>query len=109
MMRISKQLYEYDDKREKKLWSKKILIVPHIFESGPVMNFKREFRKLWTKYYVYQGSIMNDVRLMLTTLSNPSLNDLLVHKKPSRSLLTKMESLLSPEEHEQEQEHEQKL
>ena len=24
---------------------------------------------------------MNDVRLMITTLTNPSLNDLLVHKK----------------------------
>ena len=37
---------------------------------------------------------MKDVRLTFTTLSKPSLNDLLVHKKPSRSLLTKMETLM---------------
>ncbi len=37
---------------------------------------------------------MKDVRVMITTLTNPSLNHLLVHKKPSRSLLTKLDSML---------------
>ena len=81
-------------------------MLPHTFESGPLMEFKREFRKLWAKYYVYKGSVVKDVRLMITTLSNPSLNDLLVRKKPSRSLLTKMESLSSPE---QDDGHDQEL
>jgi len=46
---------------------------------------------------------MKDVRLVMTTLSNPSLNDLLVYKKPSRSLLAKMEtSSSSPPEEEDE-------
>ena len=35
--------------------------------------------------------VMNDVRLVLTTLSNPSLNGLLVQKKPKRSLLNRIE------------------
>jgi hypothetical protein len=91
----SKQMYENSDIVEKKRWNKKILIISYTFESGPLLNFKRKFRQLWTKFYVYQGSSMNDVRLMITTLSNPSLNDLLVQKKPSRSLLTKMETLSS--------------
>jgi hypothetical protein len=91
----SDQLYRNnnDDKLGKKqLWNKKILLLPHTFESGPLLNFKREFRQLWTKFYVYKGSVMKDVRLMITTLTNPSLNDLLVRKKPSRSLLSKMET-----------------
>jgi hypothetical protein len=48
---------------------------------------------------------MKDVRLMMTTLSNPSLNDLLVHKKPSGLLLTKMEmSPITKQEDKHEQE-----
>jgi hypothetical protein len=49
---------------------------------------------------------MKDVRLMMIKLSNPSLNDLLVHKKSSRLLLTKMET--SPIA-KQEDKHEQEL
>lgn len=78
------------------MWNKKILLLPHTFQSGPSSNFKREFRQLWRKFYVYKGSVMNNVRLMITTLSNPSLNDLLVRKKPSRFLLTKMEDISLP-------------
>ena len=102
----SEQLYANSDKHAITQWNKKILLLPHTFESGPLMEFKREFRKLWAKYYVYKGSIVKDVRLMITTLSNPSLNDLLVRKKPSQSLLTKMESLSSPE---QDNVHDQEL
>jgi hypothetical protein len=91
----SKQMYENCDTVEKKRWNKKTLILPHTLESGPLLDFKRKFRQLWAQFYVYQGSPMNDVRVMITTLSNPSLNDLLVYKKPSRSLLAKMEILSS--------------
>ena len=80
-----------DNKVERTGRPKKILMVPYTFENGPMMHFRHAFRKLWRKYYVYKGSVMNDVRLMLTTLSNPSLNDLLVRKKPSRNLLNKIE------------------
>jgi hypothetical protein len=105
----SKQIYENPDTVEKKLWNKKILMLPLTFESGPLQNFKRKFRQLWAKFYVYQGSPMNDVRVMITTLSNPSLNDLLVYKKPSRSLLTKMETLTSRSTEEEEEELEKDL
>ena len=90
----AERLNETNDPDTKKQWNRKILMLPHTFESGPLLEFKHEFRKLWAKHYVYKGSLMKDVRLMITALSNPSLNDLLVHKKPSRSLLTKMESSL---------------
>lgn len=71
---------------------KKMLLVPFTFERGPNHSFRHEFRKLWKRFYIYQGSVMNDVRLMITYLTNPSLNDLLVRKKPRRSLLKKMET-----------------
>jgi hypothetical protein len=85
----TKELYENEDQLDRKVWNKKILCIPHTFESGPLLNFKREFRELWMKSCVYPGSVMKDVRLIMTKLSNPSLNDLLVHKKPSRLLLSK--------------------
>ena len=95
-------LYENDEKLAKKQWNKRVLMLPHTYESGPLLDFKREFRKLWAKSYAYKGSIMKGVRLVMTTLSNPSLNDLLVQKKPSRSLLAKMGTSLSEIEDEQE-------
>ena len=67
----------------------------HTFEKGPLIHFKQEFRRLWQKYYVYRGSSMKDVYPVFTSLTNPSLNDLLVKKKPARSTLTKMEALSS--------------
>jgi hypothetical protein len=103
----SDQLPQNDSKMVNKHWDKSILMLPHTFESGPIMHFKREFHKLWTKFYVYKGSVMKTVRLMITARSNPSLNDLLVRKKPSRSLLTKMET--SPVSSEKEDKHEQEL
>ncbi|CAF1203331.1 unnamed protein product [Adineta steineri] len=78
-----------------KQWNRKILMLSHTYESGPSTNFRREFRKLWTKYYVYKESVVKNARTMITALNNPSLNDLLVRKKPPASLLTKMEPLLS--------------
>lgn len=76
-----------------KPWNKKIMRLAHTFERGPLLDFKRQFRCLWKKYYVYQGSRMKDVCVVFTTLTNPSLNDLLVKKKPDRSILSKMEAL----------------
>jgi hypothetical protein len=103
---------EFDENEDqldkKKMWNKKILFIPHTFKCGPLLNFNREFRELWTKSYFYHGSPMKDVRLMMTTLSNSSLNDLLVHKKPSRFLLSKIETS-SPIEAEQEDNREQEL
>ena len=74
-----------------KKWNRKLLRIPYTFESGPLLTFRRKFRNLWTHSYVYQGSPMKAVRLSMTTLSSPSLNDLLVRKKPAKSLLRKVE------------------
>ena len=52
---------------------------------------RKKFRNLWTHSYVYQGSPMKVVRLSMITLSSPSLNDLLVRKKPAQLFLSKME------------------
>ena len=86
---------EINNKVADKFWSKKIMRLSHTFERGPLLHFKQEFRRLWKKYYVYRGSSMKDVYPVFTSLTNPSLNDLLVKKKPARSTLTKIEALSS--------------
>ncbi|CAF1416170.1 unnamed protein product [Adineta ricciae] len=87
----TRQLVANNDVETKKQWDRKILMLPHTFEGGPSKDFNRQFRQLWTKYYGYKGSVVKDVRVMVTAMTNSSLNDLFVRKKPSTSLLTKME------------------
>jgi hypothetical protein len=68
------------------------ITVHFTFESGPMLQFKRELRRLWEKYYIYPGSRMNNVRLQIGTRSNKSLCQLLVKKKPPKNMLTNITS-----------------
>jgi hypothetical protein len=71
----------------------KQLILHCRFESGPLSKFNREFRKLWEKHFCYEKSSLNLVRLILGTRSNPSLDRLLVTKKPASSLLRQVDKI----------------
>ncbi|CAF3084424.1 unnamed protein product [Rotaria sp. Silwood2] len=64
----------------------------YTFESGSLINFKKEYRQIWGKYYVYSGSRLKSTRLIIGTILNRTLQSLLIHKKPKRVKLTKMES-----------------
>lgn len=57
------------------------------FESGFTLFFKRRLLELWKQHYHYPGSPLNRVTLLLAMRSNPSLNKLLVKKKPPRERL----------------------
>ena len=78
----------------KKVIKKKELIIHYRFEKGPLSTFNRKFRKLWEKHFCYEHSPLNHIRLILGTRSNPSLERLLIKKKPSRTLLTRMNSTI---------------
>ncbi|CAF4572884.1 unnamed protein product, partial [Rotaria sp. Silwood2] len=64
----------------------------YTFETGPLINFKKQYREIWGKYYVYPGSRLRNTRLILGTILNRTLQSLLIHKKPKKDILTKMES-----------------
>jgi hypothetical protein len=66
------------------------LIIHHRFEAGPLTKFNQQFKKIWQKHFCYQDSKVNNVRLIIGTISNPSLERLLVQKKPSSDLLRNM-------------------
>ena len=68
--------------------AKKEIHVSFTFESGPMLDFKRELDRLWKQYYHYSNSPLNDVKLKISARRNKSLAQLLIHKKPSKSMLS---------------------
>ncbi|CAF3918662.1 unnamed protein product [Adineta steineri] len=67
--------------------NKKEIRVHFNYSSGPMLDFPQKLRQLWNKYYVYPGSLMNNVILNISPRTNKSLQHLLVKKKPPKSML----------------------
>lgn len=68
--------------------NKKEIRVYITFESGPVLRFTRELKRLWDKHYRHNNPLMKNVLLKIGTRSNKNLNQLLVKKKPPKAMLT---------------------
>ncbi|CAF3249045.1 unnamed protein product, partial [Rotaria sp. Silwood2] len=68
------------------------LIIHYRYESGPLKKFSRELRKLWEKHFCYENSSLNNIRLILGTRINKTLENLLDKKKPPRTLLRNIDS-----------------
>ncbi|CAF1956582.1 unnamed protein product [Rotaria magnacalcarata] len=64
------------------------LIIHCTYESGPLKTFNRDFRTIWKKHFCYTNSTLSNVHVILGTRTNKTLDQLLVEKKPSRTLLT---------------------
>ncbi|CAF4271436.1 unnamed protein product, partial [Adineta steineri] len=72
---------------EQKTWNKKEIRVHFTYSSGPMSDFPQKLHQLWKKYYMYPGSLMNNVTLKIGSRTNTSLQHLLVKKKPPKSML----------------------
>lgn len=57
------------------------------FESRLTNSLKHKLNTLWGQHYQYPGSPVHGVRLLFVMHTNPSLNALLVKKRPYRRLL----------------------
>jgi hypothetical protein len=86
--------YQFSSSKEiqEQTWNKKEIRIPFTFESGPMLDFQCELRRLWNKYYIYNGSPMKDVSLTIVTRINKSLSQLLIQKKPPKSMLINVDS-----------------
>jgi hypothetical protein len=82
-----------EKKNEKPKRKLRKLIIHHRFEGGPLTKFKQQFKKIWQTHFCYDKSKLNDIHLIIGTTSNPSLERLLVKKKPSRVLLRNMNDI----------------
>ena len=67
------------------------ILIHHTFESGPLLNFKSQYRQLWSKSYITSGTRIGKPRLIIGTINNPCLRSLFVSKKPPEEMLTKMD------------------
>jgi hypothetical protein len=65
----------------------KVITVHFTFDTGPMVQFRKELRRLWEKHYIYKGSPMNAVALSIRPRTNKSLCQLLVKKKPAQEIL----------------------
>ncbi|CAF1369303.1 unnamed protein product [Adineta steineri] len=85
--------FSSDQREQRQDWNKKEIHISYSFESGPKLDFKRQFRSLWKKHFIYAGSPLNGVTLKIATQTNKSLSQLLIKKKPPRSMLTSAKSI----------------
>ncbi len=72
--------------------NKKEIYVSFTFETGPMLDFKQELHRLWKQCYIYDGSPLNNVTLKISTRRNKSLSQLLIRKKPPKSMLSDIDS-----------------
>jgi hypothetical protein len=78
-------------RRRQRPEQKNQIIIHHTFESGPLLNFKQQYRQLWNNSYVSTEARIGKPRLIIGTSNNPCLQSLFVSKEPPQELLTRME------------------
>jgi hypothetical protein len=86
------QFSSRQNEQQREGWNKKEIRVHVTFETGPMLDFKRELHRLWKKCYIYAGSPMNNVTLKIGTRSNKSISQLLIKNKPPKSMLINADS-----------------
>ena len=74
-----------------KPYDRNLMYVKYQFQSGPTTKISHHFPDWWRKHYVYPGSPLNNVSLSLLPKTNSTLEQLLLHKKPPREILQRMD------------------
>lgn len=75
-----------------KIWNKQIMFPRHLFDSALTVHFRKRFIEWWKKYYAFSGSPVEQVKVRLVSDTNRTLENFFIHKKPSREILTRMET-----------------
>ncbi|CAF3479434.1 unnamed protein product [Rotaria socialis] len=73
---------------EIKPWDPKVMYIPYKYEAGTTSNFPQHFHQWWKKNYLYQGSPAKRIQIRLIPRTNKTLQHFLIHKKPSKTILT---------------------
>ncbi|CAF4437403.1 unnamed protein product, partial [Rotaria magnacalcarata] len=82
-----KERQRHQQEQQQQNIQSKDLFIHYTFESGPLVNFTKELKHLWNEHYINKNPIKQNIRLRFGTKSNKNLCQLLVKKKPSKSLL----------------------
>jgi hypothetical protein len=61
----------------------------YIFESGLTTDLSTKLYQWWKKYFGFNESPLQKVKLKLVSNTNQTLETFFIHKKPSKEILTK--------------------
>lgn len=75
-----------------KIWNQQLLFPRYLFDSGLTNTFQKRFKKWWKTYFAFSGSPVQQVKVRLVATTNRTLESFLIHKKPPKEILTKMET-----------------
>jgi len=85
-------LIQYPIVLQQKTYDRRLLYIKYKFQSGLTTKFSSHFYQWWHKHYAYPGSPVNSVNIRFLPKTNSTLERLLIHKKPSREILQRMEN-----------------
>ena len=75
--------------QKQKPWNPNIMYTGYKFETGPRLDFQKEFRTWWHDHFVRTESNAAHVNVKFAIKSNQTLEQFFVHKRPPREMLRK--------------------
>ena len=75
-----------------KKWNSKVVYPRYFFDGQRSTELKKQFLDWWKEYYAFAGSSVHDVKVRLVAQTGRTLEHSLIHKKPPKDMLVKMES-----------------
>ena len=87
------ELVQHPKVLQQKPYDRTLMYVKYKFQTGSTTKLPHHFFEWWRKHYAYQGSPVNKVKVRILPKTNSTLEQLLIHKKPSSAMLTRMEPL----------------
>ena len=77
---------------QSKIHKQEVVHRHYLFERGLTSNLPKQIHTCWKKHYAFDASSLQHVKLQLVSNTNRTLETILIQKKPSQELLTRMES-----------------
>ena len=75
-----------------KIWNSNVMYPRYLFDTGLTAHLSKQIYTWWKTYYAFPGSPVENVKVRIVSNMNGTLESFLIHKKPPREILTKMEA-----------------
>ena len=75
-----------------KIWNCQLMFPRYLYDSQFMIEFKRDFKKWWRKYYAFPGLPVEQVTIKIVFKTSRILDNFSYTQKPPREILTKMET-----------------
>ncbi|CAF1141685.1 unnamed protein product [Didymodactylos carnosus] len=75
-----------------KIWDRQLMFPRYLFDSALSINFRQELSKWRKENYAFLSSPVKHVKVRLVANTNRTLEKFFIHKKPTREILTKIET-----------------